>query len=400
MKTTLYKTNTDITYIITSLVLLLMFSNFAKANIGSINIHYVDHESIQVSRTLNTVHFQATGGNDNKICWKKAGTFGTICGANQITTSANNYTITGLLPDTTYKIKLKCHCRKKIFNNFKFPKWRNVAVITVTTGNVPTPSAPQSHLAVYDITNHSAMVKLTHDDMLDFTWARVCFRKKWQINLNFFDNACRNLSIVGNIWGTPISINGGNYIIGEGGAVSGEINIAPFWVDANNSVEIPINNPDDDTLEACTKYKIMGVLRDDQFNWSTDVGSLTQIETSGPCPGLFTFFKMSETVVNDYEEIFDNYVRSIDKYYKKPLFEVLVAFDESLYDLRELFIREEQEDISQTSILLTYLIETEAYLYDKWQNSRAIRGNRLTLENYIEDNHPILFRELTRELQQ
>ncbi|MBL4774402.1 MAG: hypothetical protein JKX98_12735, partial [Alcanivoracaceae bacterium] len=300
MKITLFKKYADIKCIITSIILLLMFSNFAKANIGSINIHYVDHESIQVSRTIDTVHFQATGGNDNRICWKKAGTFGTICGANQITTSANNYTITGLLPDTTYKIKLKCHCRKKIFNNFKFPKWRNVAVITVTTGNVPTPSNPQSHLAVYDITNHSAMVKLTHDDMLDFIWARVCFRKKWQINLNSFVNACKNLSIVGGIWGTPISINGSTFYIGGGDTISGEINTT-LWVDANNSVEIPIDNPDDGILDACTKYKIMGVLRDDQFNWSTDVGSVTQIETHGPCRG---WFKMSETVVNDYEEVF------------------------------------------------------------------------------------------------
>lgn len=389
MKTILFIDNKALRFIVTSLVLSIIFIKTAYADIGVINVHQITHNSITISRTINTNSYQPAGGEDNKICWKKdSNTFGIICHVNSDTTDDNSFTITELEPNTTYKIKLKCYCRKKtVFNNFAFLRWRTVTTITVKTAPEPSPSTPYSSLSVFDITKHTAKTRLTHDNMLDFNWVGVCYRKKWQVNFTTFVNGCRNTSMWFN-----------NPYWGGAGFRFGELNVAPYWVDANNSVLVPLDHWQNKTLEDCTRYKIMAIALDDEFEWVTDIGAMTEIKTLGKCSG-FLFFKMSNTIVHDYEEVFEQYARSIDVFYRKSLFDVLVEYDESLDETRELLMRDEQEDIRQTSVLLTYLIETESHLYDHWQNSREIRENRMSLENYIEDHYPRLFRGLIKEQQ-
>ncbi|WP_395375255.1 fibronectin type III domain-containing protein [Marinicella sp. W31] len=368
------------------LLILLFIAPAAIANIGGINMNSVTENSINISWHYPSSDYQASGGGspeDYKICYKKVGTFGLICSASTAYSATTNYVITGLDPSTTYKIKVKCHCKRKTWGGkWRYPRWRTVAEIQVTT-DAATPDPIESNLIATETYSDLIKVKASHADMLAFTGVRICYRRKWVTSAYEYASRCSHHNPADFWLGSDANL----------GWVDIIPNTSPHWVDTSDmSVSILLNPPID--LKSCKKYIILGFGKD-SFTVSNahliTIGSV-ETETSGPC-GLF---KMATVIVSDYEDtVLQHYSHAIDRFYGQPLLDVLAqTYDQELYGNHELFLREEGEDISNTHTMLRYLIESDSPLYDRWQNDQNMITQDLTLDTFVRQHYAEIHTEV------
>jgi len=368
---------------------LLLITPAAFANIGGININSVTENSIGISWHYPSSDYQASGSGspeDYKICYKKSGAIGAVCWYSTAYSATTSYTITGLDADTTYKIKVKCHCKRKTWGgNWRYARWRTVAEVQVTT-DAETPDPIASNLIVTETYSDMLKVKASHTNMLSFEGVRVCYRRKWVTTAFNYANNCS-------------SHNPADYwLISDPnlGWIDIIPNTAPYWVDtADMSVEVLLNPPIE--LKHCKKYKVIGFGKDIFSPGNAhdiDIGS-TWTETSGPC-GLF---KIAHVIVSDYSDtVLQHYSRAIDMLYGRPLLEVLAPlYDQELYEHQNVFLREDGEDIGKTETMLRYLIESDSTLYDRWQSDQRVLPAELTLEAFVMDRYPEIYEEVQQQ---
>lgn len=107
----------------------------AQAGYGSVSY---------VGKTTNTITVRASGPSTwriryasgatrYRVCFKRTLTWGSACSANTRFTNSNPYQITGLTPDTKYKIKVYAFTERFSFGRWRNKKYRLVGSTTIRT---------------------------------------------------------------------------------------------------------------------------------------------------------------------------------------------------------------------------------------------------------------------------
>lgn len=85
----------------------------ALAPIGTVDVTAVGSNSARVDVT-HSGFSTAPADYRYEICWKKTSQITFICWANQFLTNNTSEVLTGLSSGTTYKMRVRCYCRKSI----------------------------------------------------------------------------------------------------------------------------------------------------------------------------------------------------------------------------------------------------------------------------------------------
>jgi len=360
-------------------IVLLSISSLTQAGIGSVTVNSVTDTSINLSWTPPSGNYQLSGASSNyKICHEESGTWATVCGGGVVNYSnTNNYTITGLDPNKSYKIRVKCHCEKKnIWGNWVNAKWRNIGTNVTSTnaassgGTGGGTSTIPANLIITGSTSFSLDVSMTHNEMPLFDFVRVCYKKKYKI-VTGFDSVCYT-------------------------------NPGPTWLYSDNKLgwfetapAVPLNatvHPSID-LKKCTRYKVIayGKLAN---GVALKIGE-SEARTGVSCG----FFNKSQLVVNDHmEDVLAAYVAKLERLYRKSLFTHLAEnYDQNLYEAREVILND-GDDIRNAINLIEYLVESGSNTYSTWQQEPELKNNNLSLESFLAANFPKINEQLAEEI--
>ena len=360
-------------------IMLLSISSLAQAGIGSVTVNSVTDTTINLSWTVPSGNYQLSGSTPNyKICYEESGTWATVCGGGVVNyANTNSYNITGLDPNKSYKIRVKCHCKKKnIWGNWVNPKWRNIGTNVTSTNAVTSggtgggTSTIPSNLIITGSTSFSLDVSMTHNEMPLFDFVRVCYKKKYKI-VTGFDSTC--YTNPGFTW-----LYSDNKL--------GWFETAPA-VPLNATVHPSID------LKKCTRYKVIayGKLAN---------GVALKIGESEARTGVFCgFFNKSQLVVNDHmEDVLAAYVEKLERFYRMPLFTYLSEnYDQNLLEAREVLLND-GDDIRNAVNLLEYLVESGSETYSTWQQDPELNQNNLSLDLFLAQNFPKINEQLAEEI--
>ncbi|WP_347331737.1 fibronectin type III domain-containing protein [Marinimicrobium locisalis] len=353
----------------------IVFSLNAHAGIGSVWSGGVTDSSITVAWTPPSGNYQLSGNTPYyKVCYKKKGTLPFICSANPPQTSNSiPHTLSGLDANTTYKIRVKCHCeRKKLFGGWGWDRWRNISTMEVTTNASSVGSYTPSSFAITGTGLFSLDVTLEHDDMDIFESVRICHKKKYSTVFDF-EYSCAHYP--GVTWSYS------DHTVG--------------WMEATPAQPLTATVHPTASLKPCTKYDVVG------FGYYPGGGfdkiGEAEARTKGSC-GFMNIFQM---LVSDYaSDVLVSYAESLDQFYDGGLYPHLVEhYDENLKVARDSIRKDYQEDIADTLTLLKVLVESESPILERWQEEERLNAKGLSIERFMESEHPRLYRQLNQELQ-
>jgi hypothetical protein len=372
------------------LLLISAVFNQASANFGHIDVESITENSININWDWASASYEASGlgdPEDYKICYEPSGDWATICGGGTVNYSAvKNYMITGLSPDTSYKIRVKCHCKKG-----PIKRWRNVATITVKTNTAVIDDEPDYIPASIIINNtgfSSFQTKLTHNYMNLFEHMRICYRRKWITVAFNFKSECQSMNPASGWYESDKNLGWLDIVLG----------VSPYYLNLEEMSFEALITPLVD-LKSCAKYQIVaygvGGFVPPSYLPTQEIGE-TYGETQGPCH----VFKMPVIIENDYSDsILLEYAKAVDIYYGMPLFEYLAQnYDQNLYQDRSMFVQLEHEDIYHSHTLLTYLIETGSSVFDQWQDSGPLKQAQMTLDDFVKNNYPVIYQNINVEI--
>lgn len=348
----------------------------AYAGIGSVWSSGATDSSINVVWTPPSGNYQLSGSTPYyKVCYKVKGTIPFVCSANPPqTTNSSSHTLTGLAADTTYKIRVKCHCdRKKLFGGWGWSRWRNISTMEVTTNESPSePTYTPSSLLITDVGLFSLEATLEHNDMNDFESVRICHKRKYSAILDF-QSKCA--------------------FYPAGSWLYSDHNVG--WMDVAPSQPLTTTVHPTANLKPCTKYDVVG------FGYypggaSEKIGD-AEARTNGSC-GFMNIFQM---LASDHvSDVLVNYANKLDQIYDGGLYpHLLKNYDESLSVARKSIQEDDQEDIADTLTLLRVLIESESPTLSQWQNEDYLISEGLSIEGFMKEEYPRLYREISEELQ-
>lgn len=353
----------------------ILLSLNAHAGIGSVWSGGVTDSSINVAWTPPWGNYQLSGSTPYyKICYKKKGTVDFVCNANPPQTSNSiAHTLSGLDPNTTYKIRVKCHCeRRKIFGGWGWPRWRNISTMEVTTNaSSLDPNDIASSLTITSTGIFSLGVTLEHNDMDTFESVRICHKRKYSAILNFQDKCAHYPA---------------------GSWLYSDHNVG--WMEATPAQPLTTTVHPTANLKSCTKYDVVG-FGYYPYSGFDKIGE-AEARTSGSC-GFMNIFQM---IVSDYgSDVLVSYAEKLDQFYGEGLYPHLVErYDENLKVARDSIRKDYEEDIAETHTLLKVLVESGSPVLDKWQGEEQLNAMGLSIESFMEDEHPKLYRQLNEEL--
>lgn len=360
-------------YIVATGAILLSLN--AHAGIGSVWSGGTTDSSIDVAWTPPSGNYQLSGSTPHyKICYKKKGTLAFVCNANPPQTSnSTTHTLSGLDEDTTYKVRVKCHCeRKKLFGGWGWARWRNISTMEVTTNESSSdPTYTPSSLNITGTGLFSLDVALEHNDMGLFESVRLCHKRKYSAILNF-ETKCAHYP--------------------AGSWLYSDHNVG--WMEATPAQPLTTTVHDTVNLKPCTKYDVVG------FGYYVGGGfdkiGDAEARTNGSC-GFMNIFQI---LVSDHvSDVLVSYAETLDQLYGGGLYSHLVEhYDENLQVARESIRKDEQEDIADTLTLLKVLVESDSPLLVEWQKEEVLTSKGLSIEDFVEREYPRLYREINEEL--
>jgi len=353
-------------------MMLLGFAINANAGLGAVWTTGVTENSITVSWTPPSGDYRLSNDwvHDYMVCYEVGGTWATVCGGGTVNyTSATSYTITGLSPETEYKIRVKCHCeRRNMWGNWKNPKWRTIGTNrSSTVAASPDPDPITSYIITPHVTSFSIDVEMDHTLMPYFSNARICYKKRWNPVIDF-NAKCQTNPVMSWLYS--------DQQLG--------------WMDtAPASPSLFTIAPGYTGLKHCTQYNIVG------FGDASLIGE-TMVRTSGLCG----FFNKSIMILVDHsDDVLVDYATALEVFYNKSLLEYLgTNYENSLFELAQTFSQNQQENLQDNTTLLAYLIEVNSDLYDRWQQEPALKQAGLTLDSFLQHHYPELNQSLEEEL--
>lgn len=351
------------------------FSLNAQAGIGSVWSSGVTDTSITAQWTSPSGNYQLSGSTPHyKICYEVKGTLALICNANPPQYSnTNTHTITGLNSDTTYRVRVKCHCkRKNIWGNWVNPKWRNISTMEVTTDETSSvPSYTPSSLTITGTNMFSMNLMLTHNDMPLFDFVRICYKRKYSGIINF-NNKCAY---------DPF----GNWLYSDH-------NVG--WQEEAPAQPLLTTMHPTANLKPCTKYDVVGFGY--YMGGGYDLIGEAEARTFGSCG----FFNKSQVLISDHvSDVVVAYAERLDRIYPQGVFSHLVEnYDKNLNVAREAILEQYREDIRDTLTLLIFLVESESKVYEQWQQEDYLVSKGLSIEGFLAREFPDLSKQIDEEL--
>lgn len=353
----------------------IVLSLNAHAGIGSVWSGGVTDSSINVVWSPPSGNYRLSGSTPHyKICYEEKGTLAFICNANPPQTSNTAaHPLTGLDADTTYRVRVKCHCeRRGIFGNWKNAKWRNISTMEVTTNeSSPDPTYIPSSLNITSTGFFSMGLTLEHNDMWVFDSVRICYKRKYSGIINFQTKCAHD----------PF----GNWLYSDQ-------NVG--WMQATPTQPLTTTLHPTAALKRCTKYDVVG------FGYYPGGGYDKIGDAEARTNGFCGFMNMFQMLVSDHiSSVVADYAENMDQLYRGGLYSHLLKnYDENLEVARESIREEYQEDIADTLTLLKVLVESESPILEKWQEEEYLTSKGLSIEGFVEREYPRLYREINEEL--
>ncbi len=362
-----------------SLLLLLVCSGAnAAGGIGSVWSTGSDDSAISVTWTVPSGNYNHVGSS-YKVCYRKTPTLN-VCGGVESYTAPNNFTATGLNSDTEYKFKVWCYCEKKNWRGkWKNAKWRKIGTYKQSTLPEPEPDVLISNISVVDVApgaskyEASIDVEVTYTNPAAFEFVRTCYKKLG--NMTSMNSICSKRDQPPSSWGSSDHGRG--------------------WLDVEPAPSGSIFSFG--SLKQCRQYKVVSYGFYDGVDNGLKLG-----ETNAHTPGDCKANKMGMVIVDDYSEtILVEYAEMISYHYDGHLFHYLAAqYDQELFTAHKLMMEEDRVDIVQPKALMEYLVGSESQVWDNWQNENRLLEQRLTLDAYVEDKYPELYKDILDDIQE
>jgi hypothetical protein len=310
-----------------------------------------------------------------KICFKIAGSWVNACNANTITTNSKPYTITGLTPNTSYKIKVYSHTLKKNWRGkWKRPKFRKVGtLIQSTEETLPTEDGTShtSTVAIVGATDSSLDVQVTYSHPSEFEYIRICYKKRWAwISLNA---RCKDQDGIVSSWNVSNKKRG-------------------WWdVTSVSSLEVTLH-PNTD-LKKCRQYKVVAYGFPPDIDFGVPIGTHVIGKTSGCNNKWFLSKGMIGEVILNHPQVLNSYVEKVNVLYKNQgmtLFSHLAKQYPNLLssNIQQVFVKDADGDLNDTFTLFDYLQENQVDVLHAWQKEGQLKKAQLDLETFIEKEFP------------
>lgn len=362
-----------------SLLLLMMCGGAnAAGGIGSVWSTSSDDSAISVTWTVPSGNYNHVGAN-YKVCYRKTPTLN-VCGGVEDFSIPNSYTATGLNSDTEYKFKVWCYCEKKNWRGkWKNAKWRKIGTYKQSTLPEPEPDVLISNISVVDVApgaskyEASIDVEVTYTNPAAFEFVRTCYKKLG--NMTSMNSICSQRDQ------PPASWTSSDH--GRG------------WLDVEPAPSGSIFSFG--SLKQCRQYKLVSYGFYDDIDTGLQLGE-TNVHTPGDCKAN----KMAVVIVDDHNEtILAEYAEIISHYYEQRLFQYLAAqYDQQLFTAQKLMMEEDSVDIVQPKALIEYLVGSESQIWGRWQQESRLVEQRLTLDTYVEDKYPELYKDIVDDLRE
>ncbi|MCL2915017.1 fibronectin type III domain-containing protein [Shewanella corallii] len=358
--------------------MLMLGTAHAAGGIGSVWGTGSDDESISITWTVPSGDYDHVGSS-YKVCYRKTPTLN-VCGGSENYTAPNSFTATGLNSGTEYKFKVWCYCKKKNWRGkWKDAKWRKIGTYKQSTLPESEPDVLISNIAVVDVapgsSSHDASidVEVNYTNPAAFEFVRTCYKKLG--NMTSMNSICSDRDDPPSSWGSSDHGRG--------------------WLDVEPAPSGTVFSFG--SLRQCRQYKVVSY----GFYDGVDTG-LKLGETNAHTPGDCKANKMAVLIVDDHKEtVLHEYAQMVSRIYDQHLFQHLAErYGNELHTAQKLMTEEERVDLVQPQALLEYLISTDSEVWEQWQTERYLQQQRLTLDNFVEDKYPELYRDLLDEIPQ
>jgi hypothetical protein len=327
----------------------------AGGGIGSVWSTGSTSNSITIDWTFPS-KFAPSGTDPYEICYKVTGSLEGAChGGITLRTGQKPYTITGLQPGISYKIKISCHCTK----NGKNAKWRKVG-----TAHISTQDAEGGTLRITKAYYHQLDLEWQHANPAKFVTMRLCYKSKFAVFVVL--DRCADYA---NTW--------------RSSPLKGQIEFP------NNQFQISTSSAS--SLLRCIQYKFMLV----GFNSNQQSTVIDVTDGKTLCRGRFLFF--FRTAVDDHEDIIQVYAAKLDDAYQGRLFDHLAEQHPELLKAAET-ARDDRDNLRETSALIEYLVDVRGDIFIQWQaEDEVLLRHGLNLEEFLMTNYPEAYNSIVAD---
>jgi hypothetical protein len=369
--------NSSIMKLVLSVLLLSVCNGVSAAGgIGSVWSTGNDEASISIAWTVPSGDYNHVGSS-YKVCYRKTPT-ANVCGGVTDFSAPNSYTASSLISGTEYKFKVWCFCEKRNWRGkWKDAKWRKIGTYKQSTSPEPVVDVLVSSIAVVGVSagvsqlDASIDVQVTYTNPAAFEFIRTCYKKLG--NMTSMNSICSDRDQPPTSWITSDHGRG--------------------WLDVQPAPSGTIFSFG--SLKQCTQYKVVSYAFYDGIDTGLMLGE-TNVHTPGDCKAN----KMAVVIVDDYSEtLLEEYIELVAPYYEHHLFHYLSAqYDQELVTAHKLMLDEDRVDIVQPKALIEYLIDSDSRIWDSWQQDSQLVEQGLTLEGFVEDKYPELYKDILDDL--
>jgi len=351
----------------------------AAGGIGSVWSTSSTDTSISITWTVPGGDYDHVGSN-YKVCYRKTPTMNVCGGPAPSYPAPNSFTANALNSGTEYKFKVWCFCKKRNWRGkWKDAQWRKIGTYKHSTLPESEPDVLVSNISVVGVDpgvskyDASIDVEVTYTNPAAFEFIRTCYKKLG--NMTSMNSICSQRDQPPSSWVTPDHGRG--------------------WLDvdaAPSGTVFSFGN-----LKQCRQYKVVSYGFYDDVDNGLKLGE-TNVHTPGDCKAN----KMAVVIVDDYNEtILDEYVEQVSVYYDQHLFHYLTArYDQELLTAHKIMMEEDRIDIFQPKALIEYLIGSESRVWNSWQQESRLVEQRLTLDAFVADKYPELYKDTLDDLRQ
>jgi hypothetical protein len=348
----------------------------AAGGIGSVWSTGSDEDSISITWTVPGGDYNHVGSN-YKVCYRTTPT-ANVCGGVTAFSTPNSFTASSLNSATEYKFKVWCFCEKRNWlGNWKDAKWRKIGTYKQSTSPEPVVDVLVSNISVVDVSpgvaqfDASIDVQVTYTNPAAFEFIRTCYKKLG--NMTSMNSICSDRDQPPTSWVTSDHGRG--------------------WLDVEPAPSGTIFSFGN--LKQCKQYKVVSYAFYEDIDTGLKLGE-TNVHTPGDCKAN----KMAVVIVNDYSDtLLKEYIELVSPYYEQHLFHYLTAqYGPELVTAHKQMMEEERVDIVQPKALIEYLIGSESRIWDGWQQERLLVEQRLTLDGFVADKYPELYKDILDDL--